>query len=242
MTGMVTVALPTQDIGVSSASSVTTIMAAPPAASTAAAFSPNVHSPLQTSTALPVACDIGSHPYLSEATVRCIGALSLSPTAPPKNASKPRKEFDSPCTVVSSMATPMGVERVWQASMVWPLTVVIAARMTIAARAHIAVLRTILTRRVPGDSPSSDAPRKVPGVAGVPKEIGVGAVVEGASARLGCEIKTLRLSSLGNSHTRLEASLSPRTHARRTLCGMTLFSSLLLVGEPAAFPTQHPQI
>ena len=166
MTGIVTVALPTQDIGVSSASSVTTIMAAPPAASTAAAFSPNVHSPLQTSTALPVACDIGSHPYLSEATVRCIGALSLSPTAPPKNASKPRKEFDSPCTVVSSMATPMGVERVWQASMVWPLTVVIAARMTIAARAHIAVLRTILTRRVPGDSPSSDAPRKVPGVAG----------------------------------------------------------------------------
>ena len=166
MTGMETVELPTQDIGVSSASSVTTIIAAPPAASTAAAFSPNVQPPLQTSTALSVVCAIGLHPYLSEATARCIGAVSLSPTAPPKNASKPRKVFDSPSAVVSVMDTPMGVERVWQASTVWPLTVVTVARTTIAAIAQIAVLRTILTRRVSGDSPSSDAPRVFPGLAG----------------------------------------------------------------------------
>ena len=47
--------------------------------------------------------------------------------------------------------------------------------------------------------------------------LGVGAVLEGASVRLVCVTMTLRLPSLGNSHTRLEAYVSFRTHARHTL-------------------------
>mmetsp|Transcript_6597 Transcript_6597/g.22209 ORF Transcript_6597/g.22209 Transcript_6597/m.22209 type:complete len:297 (-) Transcript_6597:137-1027(-) len=116
MTGMVTLASPAHDMGLNSSSSLTTITAAAPASWALRAFSMYAHSPRHNNTAFPATSAMDVHAFLSDATTRGIGsALPLGPasTVDPKNASNPRYvTLFSLATLVSTMETPTGIDRV----------------------------------------------------------------------------------------------------------------------------------